>query len=128
MYVFGSIRVDEFKRFDGTRGTALVTRAHLIYVCESDEMPINLIPSASDPIVDCLSEEATDAPTFAINDLNYVEINAPICYDIQNKEKLSVFTVASQHIKQLIYMIRLSFVKFVLKIIIFKFFSEILRE
>lgn len=100
MYVFGSIRAEIFKRIDGTQGTALATIAHLIYVCESDKMPIDLIPSASDPVVDVMSEEALDAPNFVMNDLNYVEINAPICFHIQNKENFSVFSIASQHFKE----------------------------
>lgn len=100
VYVFGSIRAEKFKRIDGTEGTALATVANLIYVCESDEMPMNLKPSILDPVADVMDEEAIDAPNFVMNDLNYVEINAPICFHIQNKEKFSVFSMASQHFKE----------------------------
>lgn len=101
VFVSGPLRVENFKRIDGTMGTALATIASLIYFCESDGMPMNLMESVSDvPVVDVLSEEALDAPNFVMNDLNYVEINAPISFHIQNKEKFSAFTLASQHFKQ----------------------------
>lgn len=100
VYVFGSIRAEQFKRIDGTQGTALATIAHLIYVCESDEMPMNLITSASDPVLDDISEEALDATNFVMNDLNYVEFNAQICFEIKNNDKFSVFSIAPQHIKK----------------------------
>lgn len=100
VYVFGSIRVEKFKRIDGTQGTALATIARLIYICGNNELTMNLIPSVSDPVMDGLTEKALDAPDFVMNDLNYVEINAPICFHIQNKEKFSVFSVASQHFKE----------------------------
>lgn len=100
VYVFGSIRAEQFKRIDGTQGTALATIAHLIYVCESDEMTINLISTALDPVVDDISEADVDVTNFVMNDLNYVEINAQICFEIKNNDKFSVFSIAPQHMKK----------------------------
>lgn len=92
----GKIRSRKFMKKDGMQGAILETKARKIYICQNDEISMNSIQSSDTD----MHEEASDSLDVPMINLNYVEINAQISFKIQNKEKFSVFTLASQYFKE----------------------------
>lgn len=95
VFVLGKVRSSKFMKKDGSQGTRFETRARKVYVCKNDEISKSALQSDVD-----MDEDTSDSLDVPMNNLNYVEINAQISFEIQNREKFSVFTLASQYLKE----------------------------
>lgn len=95
VFVMGKVRSSKFIKNDGTKGTRLETKARKVYLCKNDEISMSALQSDTDMHV-----EAPDSLDVPISNLNYVEINAQIAFEIQNKEKFSLFTLSSNYLKE----------------------------
>lgn len=95
VFVMGKVRSSKFIKIDGNQATRLETKARNVYVCKNDEISMNSLQSDTD-----MHEEVSDSLVVPMKNLNYVGINAQISFEIQNTEKFSVFTLASQYLKE----------------------------
>lgn len=98
LLVTGKLRTKQFIQDNGKKGTSIQILAKQIYLCNDRENnAIQTISPNDDNVDGDVPELLSSGATTKIKNQNEVELLAQICFDIQNEEAHSTFSLALHH-------------------------------
>lgn len=95
LLVTGRLRTKQFLQNNGKKGTSIQIMAKQIYLCDDTQLEnMQAIPNGNGNPNGVNTKIPNSSDRFDVKDQNRVELLAQICFDIQNEDAYSSFSLA----------------------------------